>query len=131
MAYISSKKLWVLSGVESTSNKPVSLREWGRISGEDVALGVAGVGRAGGAVGVAERVAAPRANEGHVDLNINRSTHSKNNSIMYQSLTPNRRIAGQADWTRLLVGSRDQRRVLEDDLARLDVASGDGISEMA
>ena len=101
------------------------------ISGEDVALGVAGVRGAGGAVGVAERVAAPRANEGHVDLNINRSTHSKNNSIMYQSLTPNRRIAGQADWTRLLVGTRDQRIVLEDDLARLDVASGDGISEMA
>ena len=50
---------------------------------------------------------------------------------MKQNLNPYRRIAGQADRARLLVGTRDQRIVLEDDLARLDVASGDSISEIA
>ena len=47
------------------------------------------------------------------------------------SFAPYRRIAGQADRARLLVGTRDQRRVLEYDLACLDVFSGDGISEIA
>ena len=58
-----------------------------------------------------------------------------NGSIYFPSLTlsfaPYGRIACQADGARLLVGTRDQRMILEYDLARLDVASGDGISEIA
>ena len=55
----------------------------------------------------------------------------QHNQMFVPAFIPYRRIARQADGARLLVGTRDKRIVLEDDLARLDVSSGDSISEIA